>query len=245
MSKNRWEKLRTEFETTAISLADLARKYDIPYSTVYGQKKRNHWKKPKSIKMRGNKRAKGNPGNKKASAPKGNKNRVTHGLFAKWLPKESLDIINDIGDARPEDLIYQNILIQYTAIIRSQKIMNVEVNEVIKEVKKKADTLESDIVEYEISFAWDRQEKFLVAQSRAMGTLLNLIKQFKEMVNEDDERALELDNMRAKVKMARAKADVAKHEADKLSQSGQVNDLLQSLYDVSSEQFEGLSDDDD
>ena len=101
-------------------------------------------------------------------------------------------------------------MIQYTAIIRSQKIMY---------VKDEFDSTE-DVVSAEINpmlvdpdtnkavqtkltrqfqYAWDKQATFLNAQSRAMGTLSNLIKQFLAIADEQDERRKKLELMDAQI----------------------------------------------
>ena len=123
--------------------------------------------------MRGNQNARGNPGGK---PPPNNKNAVSHGLFANWLPDDTKQIIQELYTSEPADIIWNNIMIQYTAIIRSQKIMY---------VKDEFDSTE-DVVSAEINpmlvdpetnkavqtkltrqfqYAWDKQATFLNAQS--------------------------------------------------------------------------------
>ncbi|ASC83612.1 hypothetical protein CDA59_14735, partial [Bacillus subtilis] len=53
--------------------------------------------------------------------------------------------------------------------------------------------------EYEFQFAWDRHATFLNAQSRAMGELRGLIKQFVLLAHEADERRLKLEQMRLNI----------------------------------------------
>lgn len=48
-----------------------------------------------------NKNAVGNEG----GAPKKNKNAVTHGLFAKWLPEETAEIIKTIQNRSEVDML--------------------------------------------------------------------------------------------------------------------------------------------
>ncbi|EQI85142.1 hypothetical protein QQM_3199, partial [Clostridioides difficile P2] len=75
---------------------------------------------------------------------------------------------------------WEQITIQYAAIIRAQKIMYVkDKEEMIKELKKMKDR-KWEKIEYEFQFAWDRQASFLNAQSRAMSELRSLIKQYDE-----------------------------------------------------------------
>lgn len=150
----------------------------------------------------GNKNAVGNIG---GGAPIGNKNAETHGFFSKYLPKDTLEIIEEIKEKNPLDILLEQITIQYAAIIRAQKIMYVkDKNEMIKEIKKHKDTEFGEEIEYEFQFAWDRQATFLNAQSRAMGELRSLIKQANAMINENpelasEEQKLRVDKLRAEI----------------------------------------------
>src|SRR5690606_36034522 len=78
---------------------------------------------------RSKKKKGGQPGNKNAvghGAPKENKNAEKHGFFSKYLPEETLAIAQEIQEKDPLDLLWENIVIQYTAIIRAQRIMYVK-----------------------------------------------------------------------------------------------------------------------
>ena len=117
-------------------------------------------------------------------APKGNKNAEKFGFFSKYLPEETLDLMKEISEKNQLDILWEQITIQYAAIIRAQRIMYVEKKEeMIKELKKEETSEYGQKVEYEFQFAWDRQATFLNAQSRAMGELRSLIKQYESMVN--------------------------------------------------------------
>ncbi|MGG1481321.1 phage terminase small subunit [Bacillus smithii] len=155
------------------------------------------------------------PGNKNAvghGPPKGNQNALKHGFFSKYIPEETLEIMGMLEEKSPADLIYDQIMIQYAAIIRAQKIMYVEdKDEMIKELKKTKESYSengsSSEEEYEFQFAWDRQATFLNAQSRAMSELRSLIKQFNELAHEDDERRLKLEQMRLSIEKTKAEVD--------------------------------------
>lgn len=151
----------------------------------------------------GNKNAVGNIGG--PGGPIGNKKAETHGFFSKYLPDDTLEIIEEIQEKNPLDILLEQITIQYAAIIRAQKIMYVkDKNEMIKEIKKHKDTEFGEEIEYEFQFAWDRQATFLNAQSRAMGELRSLIKQANAMINENpelasEEQKLRVDKLRAEI----------------------------------------------
>ncbi|MBU8612123.1 MULTISPECIES: phage terminase small subunit [Bacillus] len=211
-------------------LKDIAEELGITSSTIRKWKANDKWEEkikgsaPKSKGSallrrgtpKGNKNAKGNKGgraplgnknalgNKGGAAPLRNQNAVTHGFFSKFLPEETLSIMEGIQERSPVDMIWDQIQIQYAAIIRAQKIMFVsDKQEMIKELKKKkavlSETNEVEEEEYEFQFSWDRHATFLNAQSRAMAELRNLIKQFDELAHSEDERRLKLEHMRLSI----------------------------------------------
>lgn len=221
-----WSAVRREYEETAITMRSLAEKYGIKPSTLRSRKNREDWKRSDATQrnessdvatdrpggQKGNQNAKGNKG----GPPPDNKNAVSHGLFAKWLPEDTKQIMAELYTSEPEDIIWNNIIIQYTAIIRSQKIMYVQ-----DEYDHLSNTTKADISPMfmdregnpirtsesrEWHMAFDRQEKFMSAQSRAMGTLSNLMKQFVALADERDERRKKLEMMDAKLKLLDIKA---------------------------------------
>lgn len=151
-------------------------------------------------------------GGKSTGAPpkkmQNNQNAKKHGFFSRYIPKETLEIMGMLDEKSPADLIWDQIMIQYAAIIRAQSIMFVtDKDEMIKELKKEKHSESGSEVEYEFQFAWDRQATFLNAQSRAMSELRSLIKQFNEMATEDDERRLKLEHMQAQIDKTKAETE--------------------------------------
>ncbi|MCT6815321.1 MAG: phage terminase small subunit [Lysinibacillus fusiformis] len=248
-----WDEIKLEWETTKITLADLAEKHNIKLGTLKSRKSREKWsrdvtekdatknKKVATIEKqvgapKGNDNAKGNRGNPNPTPkfPKRNSIAEKHGFFSKFLPVETLEIMEAMNELSPADLIWDQIQIQYAAIIRAQQIMHVESkDEMIKELKKakyeyyprskedgggveKAVTEE----EYEFQFAWERQAQLLTAQSRAIGELRSSIRQFVEMADQDDERRLKLEQMQLNINKTKA-------EVEKLTEPTGDDDTLE------------------
>lgn len=237
-----WGEIRKEFETTKKTLQQIADQFDIKIGTLKSRKSREGWTrdatkkdatKGKKDATKKKKDAKGAKGKDKVRYPNGhpgNKNPVKsfternqaarkHGLFSRYMPAETLEIMGMIDEATPADLIWTQIQIQYAAIIRAQQIMHVEhKGEMIKELKKaKYEYIEmqgkenkgkfekvATEEEYDFQFAWDRQATFLTAQTRALSELRASIKQFDEMAHVDDERRLKLENMRLTAEKTKA-----------------------------------------
>lgn len=213
---------------------ELAEKYEVSINTVKSWKTRYKWdrkgvhtnnEKVRTQKKTGapinNKNAVGNSGNTNPKwgnkhavghgPPKGNDNAVTHGFFRKHFPEDVADLAAEIMEKNPIDMLWENITIQYTAIIRAQRLMFVkDQDDTSREIKKETDMG----TEYEIQFAWDKHANFLNAQSRAMSTLSSLIRDFDKLANIDDERRAKLNLMNAQID--KLKADINKEDKDVL-----------------------------
>ncbi|HBG7047192.1 TPA: helix-turn-helix domain-containing protein [Clostridioides difficile] len=201
---------------------EISAKYDISLNTLKSWIKRYNWANEKKKGAPKNKR--GAPiGNKNATGPPGNKNAEKFGFFSKYLPEETQDLINEIKDKDKFDILWEQITIQYVAIIRAQKIMYVkDKEEMIKELKKHESTENGEKIEYEFQFAWDRQASFLNAQSRAMSELRSLIKQYDEMIHKDWNLATEEQKTRV---------EKLKCEVDNLSKDDIGDDELKISVD--------------
>lgn len=227
---------------------DLAEKYGVSVNTIKSWKQRHGWERKKGApteKSVHTKKAGAPPGNKNAlgnngGAPQRNQNAVTHGFFSKFLPEETLEIMEEIQERSPADMIWDQIQIQYAAIIRAQRIMFVQdKDDLAKELKKAKyvyrpeededgnEYFEKSIAEeeLEIQFAWDRHATFLNAQSRAMGELRSLIKQFDQLAHEEDERRLKLEQMRLNIE--KAKRDIDGDNGN--SQENEVATMLRKM----------------
>ncbi|PFB88867.1 hypothetical protein CN283_11255 [Bacillus thuringiensis] len=226
---------------------DIAEKHDVSVNTVKSWKTRYKWdrkgvhtnnEKVRTQKKTGapinNKNAVGNSGNKNPKygnknavghgPPKGNDNAVTHGFFRKHFPEDVADLAAEIMEKNPIDMLWENITIQYTAIIRAQRLMFVKDQEdMSREIKKETDMG----TEYEIQFAWDKHANFLNAQSRAMSTLSSLIRDFDKLANIDDERRAKLNLMNAQIDKIRNELKDENPAEDKI---GQYLDKLEGAF---------------
>lgn len=128
-----------------------------------------------------------------------NTNAVKHGLFSKYLPAETLELVGSIEAMSPLDILWENICLKYAAIIRSQQIMYVkDTNDATKRITVDG----SETTVYQYKEAYEKQASFLMAQSRAMGTLMNLIKQYEEMCNgklATEEQRLRIEKLKKEI----------------------------------------------
>lgn len=144
-------------------------------------------------------------------APIKNANAVKHGLFSKYLPAETLELVGNIEMMSPLDILWENICLKYAAIIRSQQIMYVKnANDYTKRI-----TLEGESLAFQYTEAYEKQASFLIAQSRAMGTLMSLIKQYDELCRSSlatDERRLRIEKLKTEIAKTRESDNPAKVE---------------------------------
>ena len=204
------EQIKREY-LKGVKPKELSEKYNISINTIKSWIKRYGWSKLNNkegapVKKKGapfnNKNAVGNKG---GAAPIGNKNAEKHGFFAKWLPEETREIMQSIQSADPLDLLWDNIQLQYTAIIRAQKLMYVkDQNDKTIEKIGEGSSDKGYREEWEVQQAWDKHANFLQAQSRAMGELRSMIKQYDEMLHNNWELATEEQKTRIELMKARA-----------------------------------------
>lgn len=192
----------------------LAEKYDTSLNTIKSWIKRYGWSELKKERgapskvegapssVPGKRRRGGQPGNKNAEgsgAPEQNKNAEKHGFFSKYLPEETLSIIQEMPK-NPLDVLWDQIQIAYAAIIRAQKIMYVsDQNDKTKEM-----TLDgSEATGYDVQQAWDKQANFLSAQARAQKTLEGMINRYEDLLHKNWDLATE----EQKARIAQLKAN--------------------------------------
>lgn len=149
---------------------------------------------------------------------KGNSNARTHGLFAKYLPEETLEIMDSINEIKPLDILWTNIQMQFASIIRAQQIMFVENKDdhTTFKTKERSDDF-ADETQIEVHASWDKQATFMNSLSRSMAELRNMLKQYVELSTHDDDRLLEVERMRAVI-------DKNKAEVDKLTRETAIEE---------------------
>ena len=192
-----------------LDLVEIASQLNLPSGTIRGWKSKDSWETRLNGTFQKNtersKRTKGGqPGNKNATGPPGNKNAEKHGLFSRYLPEETMSIIQEMPRS-PLDILWDNIQISYAAIVRSQQIMYVKDKEDMTTTKIEEKTGNVIGERWEVQQAWDKQANFLQAQARAMKTLEGLIKQYDELLHKNWDLASE--EQKARIAQIRAQTD--------------------------------------
>lgn len=169
----------------------------------------------------------GQPGNKNAAghgAPKRNKNAEKYGFFSKYLPEETVSIIQEMPQD-PLDVLWDQIQIAYAAIIRAQQIMYVEDRD-DKTIEKVGESSGDTCSEkWEVQQAWDKQASFLSAQARAQKTLEGMINRYEELLHKN----WKLATKEQKARIAVLKSKVA---TDGESTESQIASYLDKLEEA-------------
>lgn len=185
-------------------LVEIASQLNLPEGTVRRWKCTHKWDSERSEKKseRSQKRKRGaQPGNHNSTGgPPGNKKAEKFGFFSKYLPEETVSIIQEMP-TDPLDVLWDQIQIAYAAIIRAQQIMYVrDRDDMTKEQTMSGESTDA----WEVQHAWDKQGKFLQAQARAQSELRSLVKQYDELLHKrwdlaTEEQKARIDALRAKV----------------------------------------------
>lgn len=214
-----------ELFSQGMKLIEIAKTLNVSEGTVRSWKSRYKWDcnvakvKRNVAKTRG-----GQPGNKNAvggGAPLKNNNAEKFGFFRKYLPEETVSIIEEMPKD-PLDILWDQIQIAYAAIIRAQKIMYVE----DKHDKTKDIVSEGECsTAWEVQQAWDKQSNFLQAQARTQKALESMINKYDDLLHKNWELATE--EQRARIE--RIKADT---ERIKGGEQATTEDKVAKLFDA-------------
>lgn len=169
-----------------VKLVEIANRLDLPEGTVRRWKCTHKWdaERSKHKSERSHRKRGGQPGNKNATGPPGNKHAEKHGFFSKYLPEESLTIIEEMPKD-PLDVLWDQIQIAYAAIIRAQKIMYVRDQNDMTRTTIAESTGSSSSEQWDVQQAWDKQASFLSAQARAQKTLEGMISRYEELLHKN------------------------------------------------------------
>ena len=151
--------------------------------------------------------------NNNGGAPIGSLNGFKHGAYidksrlenkkflAKYLPKITESIMDDLQTNKISalDMMWITIDLQFTAILRSQEIMYVNNKEDLTKVLKKESKGNVDSKEYELQFAWDKQQRFIESQSKAIAALNKVVASYEELLHKNWDMATEEQRTRIDV----------------------------------------------
>lgn len=215
-----WHDIRTEWETTDITFGDLAEKHGVKLNTLRSRRTRDKWKRIENPKPADEYKPKKKPSEvveimkpeivvNVPNTPTVRKPRK-NSPWLKHIPFEVLDIMQDMEEVDPLDILYDQIRLQWSIIVRAQEIMFVEDKDDTTKFKS-ASSMESD--SWEIHAAWDKHGKFMTQITAAQKELRGLIKEFMTIAPVEDERRLRMAQIQASTELTQLTAKKLKGEA--------------------------------
>lgn len=217
-------------------LKDIASELEVSETQIRKWKNQDKWNSNVTNQMNGNvtkRKHGGQPGNRNAvghGAPKGNQNAVKHGLFSRYLPEDTREIFFSLDSEDPLDLLWDQIKLAYTAIMRAQQIMHVRDQEdkTVEKIEEKDGNVIGE--RWEVQQAWDKQASFLQAQAKAQKELTTMIKQYEELLHKNwklatKEQKARIAQMRAQTQKITGEGmeveDMSEIEAEIYGEAGQ------------------------
>lgn len=224
-----------EMYKQGMKLVEIASQLNVSEGTVRSWKNRYNFDGKSNATLQKNKRnvAKkkrgGQPGNKNAvghGAPKGNQNATKHGLFSRYLPEDTRELFFSLDSADPLDLLWDQIKLAYTAIVRAQQIMHVR--DQTDKTKEKIGSFSTGDT-YSVQQAWDKQASFLQAQAKAQKELTTMIKQYEELLHKNWDLATK--EQKARIKQMKANTERLRRDS-----SPEDDDGVEIINDVEKEE---------
>ncbi len=171
-------------------------------------------------------RCKFHGGNSKG-APAKNKFAERHGFYTKHLPEETADILQDVNNFSPIDMLWDSILIQWAAIVRAQKLMFVKNQR--SHTKSKVGYSEGKVIgeKWEVQHAWDKHEQFLNAQSRAITTLGQQIERYDKLCKSE----LATEEQRTRIEVLKARMTLMHESAAELEDLSDTDEAIYGAFD--------------
>lgn len=223
-----------EMYKKGMKLVEIASQLNVSEGTVRSWKNRYNFDGKSTATLQKNNRnvAKRKPGapkgNKNAvghGAPKRNQNATKHGLFSRYLPEDTREIFFSLDSEDPLDLLWDQIKLAYTAIMRAQQIMHVKdrKDKTVEKIEEKDGNVIGE--RWEVQQAWDKQASFLQAQAKAQKELTTMIKQYEELLHKNWDLA-------TKEQKARIRQLKAKTEQIQGADQNPIEDKVQKLFDA-------------
>lgn len=201
-------------------LKDIASDLGVSETQIRKWKNLDKWNSNVTNQLKGNvtkRKRGGQPGNHNATGPPGNKNAEKFGFFSKYLPEETVSIIQEMP-TDPLDILWDQIQISYAAIIRAQQIMYVKDknDKTIEKVEEKDGNVIGE--KWEVQQAWDKQANFLQAQARAMSDLRGSIRQYDDLLHKRWDLAT--DEQKARIEQMKANTDRLRRDSTDEEEDG-------------------------
>lgn len=235
-----WAAMKDEWETTDITLVDLARKHRVKHGTVKSRKAREKWEKLEGAALKPNEpkvvvnveeglngddrvvikpEIVVTPRQKQPSRKRNYARTATNSPWLAYMPDDVVELMRKMELADPLDILYDQIRLQWTMIVRAQEIMYVSDQTDIDKFKTSS-SMESD--SWEVHTSWDKYGKFMQTMSAAQKELRFMIQQFMDIAPVEDER-------RARIKAIEATTELTEQRIKALKGNVKDTTMLEVL----------------
>lgn len=196
--------------------AQIAERLGVLAGTVRGWKHKDNWNAGTPKRSAQNHARETKPGCRPPFQPK-NQKATLHGLFARYLPDETRDIVQQMQERSPLDVLWDQIQLAYAALIRAQQIMHVRDREDVTETKVGfTDGANSDSERWEVQQAWDKHASFLNAQAKAQAALTRMLQQYDELCRSElatEEQKARIASINLEMEIARERMALEQRKA--------------------------------
>lgn len=217
------EEAKTLYDS-GMSLADIAAKLNTPPGTIRGWKCKERWNAG-TLERSAQNPARAKPGCRPPFQPR-NQSAVSHGMFARYLPGETRDIIEQMKDRKPIDILYDQIQLAYATILRAHQLMYVRDQQDVTTTKVGESEGMTSSEKWEVQQPWDKHASFLNAQAKAQTALNNMIKQYEEMSHYElvaEEQRAKIDQIKAATDKMTGTVDIEECNAQSLAIADLIN----------------------
>lgn len=216
---------------TGMKYKEIALKYGVSINTVKSWKTRK-WgnrdgthTKPKRVHTKKKEtkspvKKKGYRSNPKNQFTERNDVNVKHGFYRQWLPQEMVQIIEATQDFTLADRLWFQIETKFAALIHLHQLMFVETpNDTLREMNAAG-----EMVSYKVVYAFEQYEAYIRTEARLTSEWRNVVKQFLELSDAQDERRMKLEQMQLNV--TKTQAEIEKLHADLSKEDHQAIEIV-------------------
>ena len=205
---------------TSLTPKQIAEQLSEKVENIRSWKCKDKWDEKLGLKRKKRGAPKGNANSigNKGGAPKGNLNPLKHGFYCdetkrlpndfikKWFPvglKNAYEESVNLGISKLDKLGHA-IDILWAKILVSQKITAIKNKKDITKELKKESWGKNSSKEFEIQFAWDKENSSLDVNSKAMERLTNMIDKYERLLHANwelatEEQKLKVDKLRKEI----------------------------------------------
>lgn len=184
---------------------------------------------------------------------KGNQNARKHGLYSKYIPAETVEMVNDLQGETVADILLKGIRLQFAKIIQMQRYNDYEdstktkILEIDENVQGDKFSQKQAIEKTtETEKGYQVQSELLKTQSKAFGTLANMIRQYNLLITEKDLNDLQIAQIeKIKVDIEKTKFDMGANDVDDVDAIKSFIDATRLSDDDATKLFDGTDNDTD